>query len=46
MVQAITPLIYLQTNYNEIIVMPICMASYMKASYGHVNHAFRVNVRF
>jgi hypothetical protein len=26
-------------------VMPICMASYMTAGYGHANHAFRVNVR-
>jgi hypothetical protein len=26
-------------------VMPVCMVSYMMASYGHVNHDFRVNVR-
>jgi len=24
--------------------MPVCMASYMIANYGHANHAFRVNV--
>jgi hypothetical protein len=24
----------------------VCMASYMMAGYGHVNHAFRVNLRF
>ncbi len=26
------------------VVMPVCMASYMTADYGHANHAFRVNV--
>jgi len=29
-----------------IVVMPVCMASYMMASYKHANHAFRVNVCF
>ncbi len=24
--------------------MPVCMASYMMANYGHATHAFRVNV--
>jgi hypothetical protein len=28
----------------KIIFMYVCMASYMMASYGHANHAFRVNV--
>jgi len=27
------------------LVMPVCMASYMTADYGHANHAFKVNVR-
>ncbi len=31
--------------YVTIIVMPVCMASYMTTSYGHANHAFKVNVR-
>jgi hypothetical protein len=32
-----------QQPTQNIYVMPICMASYMTASYGHANHAFRVN---
>jgi hypothetical protein len=31
---------------NTHIVMLVCMASYMTVSYGHANHAFKVNVRF
>jgi hypothetical protein len=33
------------TLHVTTVVMPICMASYMTDGYGHVNHAFRVNVR-
>lgn len=35
-------------NYNNIVIMNnvmlVCMVSYMTADYGHVNHAFKVNV--
>jgi hypothetical protein len=33
------------TLHVTIIVMHVCMDSYMTAGYGHANHAFRVNVR-
>jgi hypothetical protein len=33
------------TLHVTIVVMLVCMASYMTADYGHANHAFKVNVR-
>jgi hypothetical protein len=32
------------TLHVTTVIMPVCMASYMTVSYGHANHAFRVNV--